>query len=302
MKERSSSRKPPWLRVPPPWGGSFADVRRTLRDGGLHTVCEAARCPNIGECFGCGTATFLLMGNVCTRSCRFCNIATAAPAPLDPDEPRRVAEATARLALTFAVLTSVTRDDLPDGGARHFAAAVRAIHDLSPTTGVEVLIPDLQGCPEALRTILDACPTVLNHNIETVPRLYPTVRPQASFRRSLELLGRAGSFGRSDLIVKTGLMVGLGETPDEVVSVMGEVRGTGCTSLTIGQYLPPSADHAELDRYVEPAEFASYAETARTLGFTHVVASPLARSSYHAAAGASPSSCPPSPAPPASAP
>ena len=280
--EKKRRRKPAWLKVPPPWGGTFTEVRKLLRGSSLHTVCEAARCPNIGECFGRGTATFLLMGEVCTRHCAFCNIGAGLPKELAEDEPINVAKAVEELKLKFAVITSVTRDDLPDGGAAHFAATIRALRERAPEVGLEVLIPDFQGDEAALRTVLAAKPDVLNHNIETVKRLYPTIRPEADYEGSLTLLKRAAQWGDEGLIVKSGIMVGMGEEIAEVIELLHDLAQHQVSSVTIGQYLPPSAKHAELVRYVTPEEFEELAKAAREAGIKHVYSAPLVRSSYHA--------------------
>ncbi len=276
----SPSGRPGWLKVPLPAGDNFHAVRRLVRAHGLHTVCESARCPNIGECWQAQTATFLILGDTCTRACAFCAVHSGAPAAADPDEGRRVAEAVATLGLRFAVVTSVTRDDLPDGGAAIFADTIRQIHTRVPDCRVEVLIPDFQGDPDALATVVAARPDVLNHNIETVPRLYPTVRPQADYRRSLALLAQAKALGAA--MTKSGLMVGLGETTEELLHTCRDLRAAGCELLTIGQYLRPSREHLPIERYYTPDEFADLATHAEALGFTHVEAAPLVRSSYHA--------------------
>jgi lipoic acid synthetase len=273
-------RKPHWLKVKLPGGEEFGTVRALVEHHRLHTVCQSARCPNIGECWAHRTATFMLMGNVCTRACTFCAVDHGAPLPVDPDEPRRVAEAVALLGLNYAVITSVTRDDLPDGGAGCFAATIAAVRARRPHCRVEVLIPDFGGDPKALAVVLAAQPDVLNHNLETVPRLYPVVRPQADYHRSLQLLARAAEAG---VLTKSGLMVGLGETMDEVLTTMEELRGVGCRMLTLGQYLQPSSAHLPVDRFVTPHEFAQLREAGLAMGFSHVEAGPLVRSSYHAA-------------------
>jgi len=247
----------------------------------LHTVCEEARCPNVGECFQNGTATFLILGDVCTRACAFCAVTSGRPGGLDAAEPLKVAQAVSRLGLRHAVVTSVTRDDLPDGGASVFAATIRAIRRLSPGTSVEVLIPDLQGSHDALAKVMAARPDVLNHNLETVPRLYRRVRPKAVYGRSLELLARAGQVD-GDAITKSGLMVGLGEEREELLAVMAELVAVGCQVLTIGQYLQPTPRHLPVARYYHPDEFAGLAREGRRLGFRHVESGPLVRSSYHA--------------------
>jgi lipoic acid synthetase len=252
-----------------------------LRELNLHTVCEAARCPNIGECFSRPTATFMIAGTRCTRRCGFCAVETARPAPLDPDEPARIATATVRIGLRHVVVTAVARDDLPDGGAGHFAATIRAVRLAAPGVRIEVLTPDFKGEETSLRTVLDAGPDVFNHNLETVPRLSRAVRPQASHERSLAVLARAKSL-RQATATKSGLMVGLGERPAEVRAVMEELRGAGCDLLTIGQYLQPTRAHLPVVEYVAPAIFTEYASIGRRLGFRHVAAGPFVRSSYHA--------------------
>jgi len=247
----------------------------------LNTVCRSAKCPNRGECFASGTATFLIMGDACTRGCRFCAVDTRAPAPLDPDEPARVAEAARRMGLTHVVVTTVTRDDLPDGGAAHFVAVIRAIRGAAPDARVEVLTSDFGGDPDAVDTVAGARPDVFNHNVETVPRLYAEVRPGADYRRSLRVLARVHAT-QPDLPTKSGLMVGLGETRKEVVEVLRDLRAHGVDIVTIGQYLRPSAQHLPVAEFVEPATFAWYEGQAREIGFAGVAASPFVRSSYHA--------------------
>lgn len=247
----------------------------------LHTVCQEALCPNLPECFGQGTATFLILGNVCTRNCRFCAVKKGYPLPPDPEEPGRVAEAAARLGLRYVVVTSVTRDDLPDGGAGHFAATIRAIRRRLPEAGVEVLIPDFRGSLAALETVLDAGPDVVNHNVETVPRLYPLIRPQADYRRSIGLLSWS-KIHAPHIATKSGLMLGLGERTAEVLRVFYDLREAGCDVLTLGQYLQPTEHQHPVVRYVPPEEFAEYREKAKTMGFRKVVAGPLVRSSYQA--------------------
>jgi lipoic acid synthetase len=252
-----------------------------MQDLRLHTVCEEARCPNIAECWQHGTATFMILGDVCTRSCAYCAVAHGRPAPADPDEPSRVAGAVRALGLSYVVITSVDRDDLPDGGAAAFALTIRQTRSYAPQCQIEVLIPDFQGKEAALRTVLDAGPDVLNHNTETVSRLYRSVRPGGRYLRTLELLDRARRH-RPDIPTKTGVMVGLGETSDELVATLKDLRGVGCEILTIGQYLRPSARHAPLVRYYHPDEFRHLKEVALDLGFVHVESGPLVRSSYHA--------------------
>jgi lipoic acid synthetase len=272
-------RRPEWLKVRLPQDGSFAVTRGIVSGNRLHTVCESARCPNIGECWGAGTATFMILGNVCTRGCRFCAVETGRPTELDRDEPERVAEAVASMPIRHAVITSVNRDELEDGGASIFAATIRAIRRRRSGVSVEVLIPDFMGNREALDVVLDERPDVLNHNVETVPRLYRKVRPQAKYPRSLWVLARAKSRG---LITKSSIMVGLGETENEVLSVLRDLRGVGCDVATIGQYLQPTLAHIPIARWVTPEEFVRYKTAALAAGFSHVESGPLVRSSYHA--------------------
>ncbi len=278
-------RKPSWLRMKPQGGAAYNEMKTLLRRAELNTVCESANCPNRGECFASGTATFLLMGEVCTRHCTFCNIPGGKVAELDPEEPRRVAETVKHLGLKFAVVTSVNRDDLPDGGAAHFATTIREIRRLNPGCGVEVLIPDFMGDVAALEVVLAEGPEVLNHNLETVPRLYPALRTDADYRRSLELLARARRWARERnpaVRVKTGIMVGVGETQDEVVALMRDAVAHGVQIMTIGQYLQPSHRHHPVRRYVEPEEFDALAAIGRKLGLDWVESGPMVRSSYHA--------------------
>jgi len=280
-----SRRKPEWLRMKRRGGDDFNDIRRLLRSASLSTVCESANCPNRAECFSSGTATFLLMGEVCTRHCTFCNIPGGRVLALDPGEPRRVGETVAALGLKFAVVTSVNRDDLPDGGAAHFAATIRSIKRLNPDGGIEVLIPDFLGNPLDLETILNARPEVLNHNLETVPRLYRVLRPQANYRRSLQLLRRTRQWvdaGNWDMKVKTGIMLGVGETREEVIDLMRDAADHGTQILTIGQYLQPTQKHHPVTRYVEPKEFDELGEIGMEMGIDWVESGPLVRSSYHA--------------------
>ena len=278
---REGSRKPVWLKVPFPGGPQYLWLKGLLRASSLHTVCEEARCPNIGECFENGTATFMILGDVCTRACAFCGVTSGRPTGLDLAEPLRVARTVSRLGLRHAVVTSVARDDLPDGGASIFAATIRAIRRLSLDTSVEVLIPDFQGSREALAAVMAGGPDILNHNTETVPRLYRRVRPKAVYSRSLELLARAKEMD-GDVITKSGLMVGLGEEYEELLAVMADLVAVGCDVLTIGQYLQPTPRHRPVARYYHPDEFAELARAGRRLGFRHVEAGPLVRSSYHA--------------------
>lgn len=273
--------KPPWLRVRFPAGGNFERLRGLMREQELHTVCEEAHCPNIGECWGRGTATFMILGDTCTRSCGFCAVKTGRPAGLDLAEPRRVALAIQRMGLRHAVITSVNRDELPDGGAAIFAATIRATRELCPETTIEVLIPDFKGDWDALATVCEARPEILNHNTETVPRLYSVVRPQARYLRSLELLRRAKELDPG-ATTKSGVMVGLGETLDELLPVFADLANRGVDILTVGQYLRPTPNHLPVERYWHPDEFADLKERALALGFRHVEAGPLVRSSYHA--------------------
>jgi lipoyl synthase len=280
------ARKPPWLRANAHMGSEFRSLRKTVRGLGLVTVCEEAGCPNIFECWADGTATFMINGDRCTRACGFCQVNTAKPLPLDPGEPERVAEAVARLHLAHAVVTCVARDDLEDGGASGFAATIDAIRRRCPGTAVEVLISDCKGDPRSLGRIFEQRPDVLNHNVETVPRLQRAVRPSASYARSLAVLARAKDAG---LTTKSGFMLGLGETEPEVLGVLADLQAIGVSIVTIGQYLRPSAKHLPVARWWRPDEFAEMAEAGRALGIPQVVASPLTRSSYHArqaAAGA----------------
>lgn len=282
-------RRPAWLKAPAPVGDNYMELKRLVRGMRLHTVCESAACPNIGECWNHRTATFMILGNFCTRRCGFCAVQKGAPLEVDPDEPRRVAEACEHLGLRHAVITSVNRDDLKDGGAGHFAAVIRAIRDRLPECRVEVLVPDFQGSRASMRTVMDAAPDVLNHNIETVPRLYREVRFGARYERSLEMLAYAAEL-RPEIPTKSGLMVGLGETDQEVVEVLRDLRRHGVKIVTIGQYLRPTLQHLPVLRYVTPEQFAEYRRAALEMGFEHVESGPFVRSSYHAAdavAGAS---------------
>jgi lipoic acid synthetase len=274
--------KPEWLRVKAPQQQRVGSVKEILRDLGLNAVCEEASCPNIGECFQAGTATFLIMGPACTRACPYCDIDFAkTPQPLDPTEPDRLGEAVARLRLNHVVITAVNRDDLPDGGASQFVRCIAAVRARMPATTIEVLIPDLCGNWQALDSILAAAPEVLNHNTETVPRLYRRVRPQGDYGRSLELL-RQTRDRAPGMYTKSGIMVGLGETDAEVRAVMADLRAVHCDILTIGQYLQPSAKHLAVQEFIPPAQFDSWRAHGESLGFLQVVSSPLTRSSYHA--------------------
>ncbi len=271
--------RPSWMRARAVTFDVFDRMKGTL--GSLHTVCESARCPNLGECWRRGTATFMIMGDVCTRSCRFCAVKTGRPEPLDPDEPRRVAEAAVQMGLRHVVITSVARDELPDGGAAHFAACIRALYEALPQVSVEVLTPDFKGSAESVRTVLDARPSVFNHNLETVPRLTRRVRVQARYDRSLDVLRMAFEMEPS-IPTKSGLMLGLGEEIEEVLETLRDMRRVGVSILTLGQYLRPSKDHLPVERWVSPDEFAWLRERALEMGFQHVESGPLVRSSYHA--------------------
>jgi lipoic acid synthetase len=275
------TRKPDWLKVRLPGGPNFARIDRFHRSQGLHSVCRSAACPNQGECWNRGTATFMILGDICTRNCAFCNVGDGLPAAVDPAEPGKVAAAVAELGLKHAVITSVTRDDLTDGGAEHFARLVEAIRQQASGCRIELLIPDLADNGEALAVILDSGPDILGHNIETVPRLYPLVRRGADYRRSLALLAAARR-RKVDLQLKSGIMVGMGESRAEVSATLADLRASGCTLLTIGQYLAPTRRHHPVQRYVPPEEFAELKEEGLGLGFAHVESGPLVRSSYHA--------------------
>jgi len=272
--------KPEWLKVRIPGGENYARLKGLIDRHKLHTVCEEARCPNMGECWDSGTATFMILGDICTRSCGFCAVKTGRPEGLDTDEPARVAEAIRIMGVRHAVITSVNRDELSDGGAEIFAETIRQARRVNPDIRIEVLIPDFRGVAWALQIVIDAHPDILNHNTETVPRLYPRVRPQAKYERSLELIHRAREAG---MLTKSGLMVGLGEKPEEVLSVLRDLRTHGCEILTVGQYLQPTKEHLPVDRYVRPDEFAMYKREGLQMGFRHVESGPLVRSSYHAA-------------------
>ena len=281
MAPAARPKRPPWLKARAPMGANYQELKELMRGLGLHTVCEEAHCPNIGECWNFRTATFLLLGDICTRGCRYCAIGKGKPNSLDEDEPKRVANAVATLGLRHAVLTSVNRDDLPDGGAHIFAASIRKIREYIPGCNVEVLIPDFMGDEDALRMVLEARPDVLNHNIETVRRIFRRFRPKATYDQSLELLRRARAFDPS-LRTKSGMMVGASETIEEVLEVMDDLRAVDVEVMTIGQYLPPSSDFWPLDRYYTPEEFAFLKQEGLKRGFKHVESGPLVRSSYHA--------------------
>ena len=276
------NRRPEWLKLTPLDSDIVGNMGRLMRGLNLHTVCVGAQCPNRTECFGAGTATFMILGDVCTRNCTFCAVKKGEPLSLDPQEPEHLVEAVKKLGLRYVVVTSVTRDDLPDGGASYFVRTVRALFQHNPDLMVEVLIPDFKGSLPALETVVTARPSVLNHNVETIPRLYPEVRPMAEYRRSIELLRRAKTFD-GKILTKSGLMLGLGESRQEVIEVMNDLVNAGCDLLTLGQYLQPSFNHYQLVRYIPPEEFAEYQTIGEEMGFAAVVAGPLVRSSFHAA-------------------
>ena len=275
--------KPDWIRVKAPSAHSrFHDIKRILREQGLHTVCEEASCPNIGECFGKGTATFMIMGDRCTRRCPFCDVAHGRPLPLNPEEPQRLAQTIAALELNYVVITSVDRDDLRDGGAQHFVDCIRAVRQVSPKTSIEVLVPDFRGrLDRALEILEQAPPDVMNHNLETVPRLYRQARPGSDFEHSLRLLSTF-KMRVPGVPTKSGLMLGLGETDDEVVDVMHAMRSHQIDMITLGQYLAPSADHLPVQRYVHPSVFKDFEQKALSMGFQHAAVGAMVRSSYHA--------------------
>ena len=276
-----AGRRPDWLRAPAPIGENYSRLKALVSDLGLHTVCESAACPNLGECWNHLTATFMILGNVCTRRCGFCAVQKGAPLEVDYDEPRRVADAVAALGLRYAVVTSVDRDDRADGGAELFALTIRAIRERVPGCKVEVLVPDFMGSHEAMETVLAVRPDVLNHNVETVPRLYYDVRRGSNYRRSLDML-RHSKRAAPDVPTKSGMMLGLGESEEEVVEVMRDLRAHQVDVVTLGQYLRPSRDHLPIRRYYTPAEFGALKQTGEHIGFRHVEAGPLVRSSYHA--------------------
>ncbi|MDC7235153.1 MAG: lipoyl synthase [Spirochaetales bacterium] len=281
VKERPL-RKPDWLKIPIRRGNNMAYVEDLIRDSSLNTVCKEANCPNRMECYSNKTATFMILGSVCTRGCRFCNVTGGEPGCPDPEEPAKLAEAVQALGLKFAVVTSVTRDDLEDGGASVFAQVIREVHALDPPVGIEVLIPDFQGSREALHKVLEAGPEILNHNIETVPSLYETVRPDAVYQRSLDLLAEVKT-SRPLVYTKSGLMLGLGETEEEVMKVIRDLHESGCDFLTMGQYLRPSKDHLPVKKYISPETFKKYEQAALSMGFKAAACAPFVRSSYNAA-------------------
>ncbi len=279
--ENPSPRKPAWIRVKAPTSQGFGETRRLMRANNLHTVCEEAACPNIGECWARKHATFMILGDICTRACAFCNVATGKPGAVNPHEPESVASSIVTMGLKHAVITSVDRDDLADGGAAQFVACIERIRAASPTTTVEVLTPDFRNKPGALESVAAAGPDVFNHNLETVPRLYPTIRPGARYYHSLRCLERAKDV-RPGLFAKSGIMVGLGETRGEILQVMDDLVCAGVDFLTIGQYLQPTPRHAAVDRFVTPEEFEEYRQIGAAKGFLMIASSPLTRSSYHA--------------------
>jgi len=282
MKRQTRIAKPAWLKKSLPKGGDYQKVRNLLSKAKLHTVCQEANCPNMFECFSKNTSTFMILGSVCTRNCQFCNILNKPPEPVDPDEPLRVAKTAKDLKLKYVVITSVTRDDLEDGGASHFAATIKAIKSLlSDSIKVEVLIPDFQGNIKALKIVVNAKPDVLNHNIETIPSLYQTARPQANYRQSLELLKNVKSID-PQMPVKSGIMVGLGETIQELEQTMKDLFSHGCNIITIGQYLQPTKAHLKVEKYYSPDEFTILEKKAKQIGFTKIASGPFVRSSYNA--------------------
>ncbi len=272
-------RKPEWLKISIGANERYTETKRIVDSHCLHTICSSGRCPNMGECWGKGTATFMIGGDICTRCCKFCNTQTGKPLPLDPDEPTHVAESIALMKLSHAVITSVDRDDLPDLGAAHWARTIREIKRLNPETTVEVLIPDFQGKKDLIAQVIEACPEIISHNMETVKRITPLVRSAARYDTSLEVLSQIADSG---ITAKSGIMAGLGETPEEVEELMDDLRRVGCRILTIGQYLQPSHKHYPVAEYVTPAQFASYKEIGLAKGFDQVESAPLVRSSYHA--------------------
>lgn len=280
-EERTYQRKPDWIRVKAPTSQEYAETRKLMRSKSLHTVCEEAACPNIGECWKSRHATVMIMGDICTRACAFCNVKTGKPNTLDPDEPRNVAEAVVSMGLRHVVITSVDRDDLEDGGAQHFAEVIRAVRAASPETTIEVLTPDFRRKAGGVETVVAAAPDVFNHNLETVPRLYSVIRPSARYFGSLRVLEKAKELSPS-IFTKSGIMVGLGEDRTEVLQIMDDLRAADVDFLTIGQYLQPTPKHAVVERYVTPEEFDDYAKVARSKGFLMVSSTPLTRSSYHA--------------------
>ncbi|BCA53506.1 Lipoyl synthase [Nitrospira sp. KM1] len=279
IRSQSRPRLPPWFRVETSTTAKYLDLKNTMDGLGLHTICEEARCPNRWECWNAGTATFLILGGICTRRCHYCSVQTGRPLPVDDREPRKVAAAVQALGLRHAVITSVNRDDLPDGGAAVFVQTMHEIRARLPTCSIELLIPDFDGCEAALTLVCAENPDILNHNIETVRRLFPAIRPQGKYQRSMDLLQRAKRLG---MTTKSGLIVGMGETLDEAREVMRDLRAVGCDIMTIGQYLQPTRDHLPVARFYDPSEFSLLKDEALAMGFTHVESGPLVRSSYHA--------------------
>ncbi len=274
-------RHPDWLKVKIGGGENFAKIKSMLRSAKLHTICEEAKCPNIAECFGCGTAVFLVLGDTCTRNCRYCNVKHGTPLPLNPNEPKDVADSVKKLDLKYAVITSVTRDDLKDGGASVFYEVVKEIKKLNSSCRVEVLIPDFKGDEKALQTVIDAKPDVINHNIEVVEKLFPEIRPQGNYKTSLELLKNIKKINKN-MTTKSGFMLGLGESKEQIIKTMQDLRKASVDFLTIGQYLQPTREHFDIKKYYTPEEFNEFEKIAMDLGFAHVESGPLVRSSYHA--------------------
>jgi lipoic acid synthetase len=277
----SATKKPPWLKVKGPSEKCLNDMKNMLDSLNLHTVCESAICPNVGTCFSKGTATFMILGNICTRNCGFCSVTHGAPLPVDPDEPLRVAQAAAQLNLKHVVITSVTRDDLPDGGAQQFAATIRKVNELLPDASTDVLIPDLRGSQENLKTVLDAHPDILAHNLETIPRLYTTARQYSHYELSLKILKWTKDLDAT-IYTKSGIMLGLGETREEVLQTMDDLRKVKCDFLTIGQYLRPTPQNVEVIEYIHPDTFDQFREEGERMGFSYVASAPFVRSSFHA--------------------
>jgi lipoic acid synthetase len=282
LKPAARSRLPPWLRARLPTTVSFARTRALLDELKLHTVCESARCPNHWECWSKGTATFMIAGDRCTRACGFCAVTTAKPFALEADEPARVAEATRRMRLKHVVITAVARDDLPDGGAEHFRQTIKSVRALNPGIVIEVLVPDFNDRDAAIETVLSANPEIFNHNLETVRRLTPAVRSRATYDRSLSVLNKVKAKRGQDIFTKSGIMLGLGETAEEISTAMADLRGVECDILTLGQYLQPTLKHLPVREFIDPARFEEYGEQARAMGFVHVASGPMVRSSYHA--------------------
>lgn len=285
----SRPRLPEWLRIRLPTTDSFAHTRSLLDELKLHTVCQSAKCPNHWECWSQGTATFMIGGDRCTRACGFCAVSTAKPMPLEEDEPARVAEATRRMRLKHVVITAVARDDLADGGADHFCRTIEAVRSLNPRTVIEVLTPDFNNRDESIDLVVSAQPQIFNHNLETVRRLTPSVRSRATYDRSLQVLKKVRQRGQGRIYTKSGLMLGLGETEEEVTAALADLRGVGCQILTLGQYLQPTLRHLPIIAYLTPEQFEAYGERARQMGFLHVSSGPMVRSSYHAADFSAPS-------------